>query len=76
MHSRVKGHAAGTQSVELLGQVSFVLAQPKVLELSEHKFGCRVIQKMLEVFPSHHKASIAAELRDKVVQCIYDSHGH
>ena len=57
----------------ILAAVALLHAQ--VLELSEHKFGCRVIQKMLEVLPSPKKSAITAELMDKVVQCVYDMHG-
>lgn len=48
----------------------------KILELSLHVYGCRVIQKAIEVFDEAVQLNIMKELKDSVLECIMDQNGN
>ena len=50
--------------------------QGKILALSLQMYGCRVIQKALELFNTSQQVSIAHELEDHVMQCVRDQNGN
>lgn len=50
--------------------------QGKVKELSLHMYGCRVIQKALEVITFDKQMAIMDELRENVTACVQNQNGN
>lgn len=46
------------------------------MNLSFDQYGCRVIQKALEVLPSKEQDILVLEVRPQVMQCVEDSNGN
>ena len=44
--------------------------------LLQDKYGCRVVQKMMEALPQQLKMDIASEIMDNVIECIEDMNGN
>ena len=42
----------------------------------QDKYGCRVVQKMMESLPQQLKMDIASEIMDNVIECIEDMNGN
>jgi pumilio RNA-binding family len=43
-----------------------------VLKLTKSMYGCRVVQKALEVISLEQKKLLVLELKDSVLDCVYD----
>ena len=47
-----------------------------VLGLALQMYGCRVVQKVIEVLRGAEQAAIAAELHSHVMRCVLDQNGN
>ena len=47
-----------------------------MLKLTEHMYGCRVVQKALEVIGFEQQKLLVSELQAHVLHCIYDQNGN
>lgn len=48
----------------------------EVFNLSTHRYGCRVVQKAVEVIPEDMQVELTSELRDRVIECVENMHGN
>lgn len=69
--------ASAHQSWVLLCSTALAaFVRDQVVNLSLHHYGCRVIQKFLEVLPQEAKSAIAYELDGHVMKCVQDQNGN
>ena len=52
------------------------MIQGHVLALSLQMYGCRVIQKALEVLPLEQQRLVVRELQGQVMRCVRDQNGN
>lgn len=54
----------------------FIDLKHSILELSCDQYGCRVIQKALEVLPSSLQDDLVDEIRVDILNCVEDANGN
>jgi hypothetical protein len=47
-----------------------------MLDLSCNQYGCRVVQKALEVLPTSLQDELVEEIRPEILRCVEDSNGN
>ena len=48
----------------------------KMLEMTKHNYGCRVVQKFILILDVEGQRNILRELKPSIVECIYDLYGN
>lgn len=67
LFERVTQEQAKAMAIKLKGDI---------FNLSTHRYGCRIVQKVIEVLPESLQVELTSELVGRVIECVEDMHGN